>query len=112
MLSDSEERVLCSRYCSINGVSPDKSHVAKLLTSRLNIKSCTRFITFAIVASSPPSASAGEAKPMGCPFRRRPRDSRRLLMYDDAVRRLCAPSVEAIMQMRLCVPEWTSQSLC
>ena len=54
-------------------------------TSRLRIRSCTRFITLAIVASTPPSAFAGSANAMGVPLRRRPRESSKLLIYEDAV---------------------------
>ena len=42
----------------------------------------------AIVASAPPSAFEGRANSIGLPLRRRPRDSRRLFTYVDAVLRL------------------------
>ena len=57
-------------------------------TSRLNIKSWTRFMILAMVASGPSTVFAGSAKSIGKPFRSSPRDSSRLLMYDDAVCRL------------------------
>ena len=56
-------------------------------TSRLKIKSCTKVMTWPIVASKPPSTFPGVAKSIGIPFLRRPRDSKRLLIYADAVLR-------------------------
>lgn len=44
-----------------------------------------RFKTLDIVASTPPSVLAESAKSIGTPFRSRPRDSNKLLIYVEAV---------------------------
>ena len=46
---------------------------------------------FPIVPSMPPSPFAGFAKLIVVPLRSRPRESKRLLMYRDAVERLSEP---------------------
>jgi len=57
-------------------------------TSRRSIRSWTRLITCAIVASVPPSPLEGRANSIDLPLRSKPRASRRLLTYVDAVLRL------------------------
>ena len=72
-------------------------------TSRFKIKSCTTLIICAIVTSFPPSPREGCANSMGLPSRSRPRASRRLLMYVDAVLRLYD---SIVVVARGCCGQW------
>ena len=79
-------------------------------TSRLKIKSCTRFMTLPIVASTPPSAFAGHANSMGTPLRSSPRDKSKLLIYVEAVRRLWASIVEMRQRGGESLNVWSKQT--